>query len=83
MKISRRQLRRIIKEEKSRLLKESGWVPPMHRDKPHPLDSEPGAAENAAYEQLEKAFQNGRKVLGANLLMQRLEDFIQTLEEKG
>jgi len=84
MKITRRQLKRIIKEEKAKVLKE--WFSDEHdpetgeRDEyvPNNMDQ-----ENAAYEQLELAFQNARKVLGANLLLQRLEDFIETIETQG
>jgi len=84
MKITKRQLKRIIREEKSRLLKE--WFSDEHdpetgeRDEYAPNKM---GQENAAYEQLESAFQNARKVLGANLLLQRLEDFIETIETQG
>jgi len=65
MKITKRQLKRIIKEEKQKLIRES-----------HYMDED---GELVA-EELYSTLQNAQDVLGPNMLLQLLEDFMETLQ---
>ena len=64
MKITKRQSKRIIREERNKIIRES-----------HYMDE----SADAAVEQLYSGLQNAQSVLGPNMLLQILEEFMETL----
>ena len=84
MKITKRQLRRIIKEERRKLLREAGkeyvW-PEVEFKSTNPYDDQtwtgPTGRKDDAYDKLEKAIFDATEAIGEDAVLKFLSSFVE------